>query len=103
MLRLTGLAAAAVCGLMLVSAAPASAQVCARGPATAQGRPSLTNVTARFSARRAWRGSVRATKGLGPSYANIRHAKGVRYVCRNIGQGIRRRVVCRLTALPCRR
>ena len=99
MLRMTTLAAAAVCAMLAVSSAPASAQlVCSKGPAAASGRPSLTAITARLSARRAWRGSVAATKGLGPRFAQFRRARKVSYACRAAG----RRTVCRVTAVPCR-
>lgn len=88
----------AIAGAMMLMVEPAAAQACAKGPASATGRPSITAPGARLSARIAWRRSIAATKGLGVRYALLSRSKARAYSCRPAGN----RTVCRLTAVPCR-
>lgn len=96
MIRTLALALAAV-GAMTLLATGAEAQ-CAPGSVTGVGKPSITAIGARLSARNAWRSAVIARRGLGARYAVISRGKRASHSCRPIGN----RTLCRYTATPCR-
>jgi hypothetical protein len=84
--------------MMLLTAHPASAFLCASTSVSAQGEPSAYEWLAKTKARANWRSRVRATRELGPTYSNWSRAQEKLETCSLTQRGM----VCSFTATPCK-
>ncbi len=75
----------------------AHATTCAGSPVEARGEPSRYEWLAKTKARANWRRKVRATPGLGATYANWTHAENTDEHCLTGPAG----TVCIFTGTPC--
>ncbi len=88
----------AIALLVALGPTPAKALSCATEAITARGEPSRYAWTAKAKARANWRAKVRATSGLGASYANWARAQNTDERCL-LGPA---NTLCIFTGLPCR-
>lgn len=81
----------------LTDTTPAQAKACKQKAVSGLGNTKLTQISARASARLAWKSKVRAR--YGSRWDTWMRASGKRYVCTKAGVYDR----CRAIAVPCRR
>ena len=97
MRRIPLMALAFALAIFGAAAKPAQGGVCASQPIEARGEPSRFLWLAKTKTRANWRRKVRATPGLGTSYANWARAENTEERCLTGGAG----TVCIFTGTPC--
>jgi hypothetical protein len=98
MLKVAAASLVVTSALLLPAPTPALADQCAATSVSARGEESRYLWMAKTKARASWRHKVRATTGLGPSYANWARAENTEERCLSGPSG----TLCIFSGTPCR-